>query len=134
MGSLHLSDLFDEPICEVLRTSEFPIITGKADARKDIPKIHLKCRDCGEIFFPINHHAEDMYIDDDILEDTPPIPLPDSPYWQYRCDFGIGDSKTVYARLNEKHEVDGICIVSESEGIDETIQEFQDKEATAGGD
>lgn len=62
-----------------------------------------------------------MYIDD-ILEDTSPIPLPDSPYWQCRCDFGIGDSKTVYARLNEKHEVDGICIVPESEDMDGAIE------------
>lgn len=51
MGSLHLSDLFDEPICETLRTSKFSIITGKADARKDIPKIHLNAESAGRFLF-----------------------------------------------------------------------------------
>lgn len=113
MEDNYLRDLFDSFMYAVSRTPRHTPI-GTTDVRNDIPKIRLKCRSIEEISH-INTAFDKLYINDDLLSDIPEIPPPTNQSWQSGCDFGYEDSKTVYVRLNEKHEPDGFCVVPESE-------------------
>lgn len=116
MENKNPKDLFDSLMYAYLHA---PIASFhlKGTARKDIPKVHLKTADIEKQKLSLHK----FYVDDLSL-DISRLLLPDIPLWKQGYDFGYGDSKTVYVRLNEKHEVDGICVVPESEDIDGTIE------------
>lgn len=78
------------------------------DATKDIPKAHLKPEEPTIIPLKIPRY-EPLYLDDSGLYEVP------LPHLLVGKNDKIDTSKTVYVRLNEKHEPDGIVEVPESE-------------------
>lgn len=132
MEDNRLRDLFDSFMYAVSRTPRHTPIQPR-DMRKDVPKIHLKCRNV-EKTTCLN--IDKLYIDDDLLNDIPAILPPTNQSWKSGCDFAYGDSKTVYVRLNEKHEPDGFCVVSGNEcggeDMNEKSLEFAKKRIASG--
>lgn len=130
MEDKNIKDLFDSFMYAYLHA---PIASFHLNgtARKDIPKVHLKTADIEKQKLSLHK----FYVDDLPL-DISRLLLPDTPLWKQGCDFGISDSKTVYVRLNEKHEPDGFCVVPGNEcggeDMNEKSLEFAKKRIASG--